>query len=203
MSHSDASAAILEGPGAIQAAVCRLLYLSPDQLSLDYLSAASIDKELDAVLLIESRDDFLHVPSHKQRTTLLLTAMRHFALDLMSAGYRVAYLRLDDTNRNGDLASDLTQVVHRLGPKGVILVRPGDWRTFDVLSAVEDDLDCTVEWNEDRHFFLDPQEFSSWSDNRKTLLLEHFYRWMRKRTGILITDEGQPVGGQWNFDRQN
>lgn len=203
MSSHDASVGSLEGPDGVEAAVRRLLYLTPDQLSRDYLSAAGIDMALDAVLLIESRNDFLHVPSHKQRTILLLSAMRHFALDLRSAGHRVVYLRLDDTNRNGDLETDLTHAVRGLDPKNVIFVRPGDWRTFGVLSAVEDNLACSVEWSEDRHFFLDPDEFSSWADNRKTLVLEHFYRWMRKRAGILITDDGQPVGGQWNLDRQN
>ena len=203
MSSHDAAATALAGLDGIDAAVRRLLYLTPDQLSLDYPSAAGIDRSLDAVLLIESRDDFLHVPSHKQRTVLLLSAMRHFALDLQSAGYRVVHLRLDDASHSGDQETDLTQAIHRLDPKGVSFVRPGDWRTFDVLSAVEDNLDCSVEWSEDRHFLLNPDEFSSWAEDRKTLVLEHFYRWMRKRTGILITEDRQPVGGQWNFDRQN
>lgn len=203
MPRHNASLATLEGPDRIDAAVRRLLYLTADQLSLDYLSAAGIDKSLDAVLLIESRDDFLHVPSHKQRTVLLLSAMRHFALDLRSAGYRVVYLRLDDRNRSRDLETDLTQAIHALDPKRVIFVRPGDWRTLDALSAVEADLDCTVEWTEDPLFYLAPEQFSAWATNRKNLVLEHFYRWMRRRTGTLITEEGRPVGGQWNFDRQN
>ena len=32
--------------------------------------------------------------------------------------------------------------------------------------------------------------------------MEFFYRWMRRRTGILMRDD-RPVGGQWNFDAEN
>jgi deoxyribodipyrimidine photolyase-like uncharacterized protein len=41
-----------------------------------------------------------------------------------------------------------------------------------------------------------------WAEGRKELRLEHFYRWMRKRTGLLM-DDGEPVGGAWNFDKDN
>jgi deoxyribodipyrimidine photolyase-related protein len=197
------SVADLDGPDAIDGPVRHLLFLTPDQLSLDYVSAANLDKNLDTVLLIESRDDFLHVPSHKQRTVLLLSAMRHFVLDLRSAGYRIVYLRLDDPDRDGDLGTDLIQTARALRPKSVIFFRPGDWRTLDILSAVEANLDRNVEWSEDPHFYLTPEEFSAWAADRKSLVLEHFYRWMRRRTGTLITETGQPAGGQWNFDRQN
>lgn len=32
--------------------------------------------------------------------------------------------------------------------------------------------------------------------------MESFYRWQRKRTGILM-DAGQPEGGKWNYDSEN
>lgn len=37
---------------------------------------------------------------------------------------------------------------------------------------------------------------------RKAPRLEHFYRAMRKQTGLLM-DGKDPVGGSWNFDQQN
>jgi deoxyribodipyrimidine photolyase-related protein len=32
--------------------------------------------------------------------------------------------------------------------------------------------------------------------------MEHFYRWMRRRTGLLM-DGGEPAGGRWNHDAAN
>ena len=38
---------------------------------------------------------------------------------------------------------------------------------------------------------------------RKQWLMEHFYRTMRKRHAVLVDADGQPEGGQWNFDHDN
>ncbi|WP_048324452.1 cryptochrome/photolyase family protein, partial [Crocosphaera watsonii] len=46
------------------------------------------------------------------------------------------------------------------------------------------------------------EEFKQWTDSRKRLLLEDFYREGRKRFNIFMEDN-QPIGGKWNFDKQN
>ena len=52
-------------------------------------------------------------------------------------------------------------------------------------------------------FFLTGRsEFAAWAGSQKSLLMENFYRWQRSRLRILM-DEGQPMGGQWNFDKEN
>lgn len=54
-----------------------------------------------------------------------------------------------------------------------------------------------------RGFITDEGEFGTWAAGRKRLLMEDFYRWTRRRTGILMTAEGEPEGGRWNFDADN
>jgi deoxyribodipyrimidine photolyase-related protein len=52
-------------------------------------------------------------------------------------------------------------------------------------------------------FFLTPRNlFTSWADNQKSFLMESFYRAQRNRLGILV-EGGKPVGGKWNFDKEN
>lgn len=58
-----------------------------------------------------------------------------------------------------------------------------------------------------RGFASSQAEFAEWlaGSNRK-LLLEDFYRWQRKRLGLLMTESStgaQPLGGKWNFDSEN
>ncbi|MCB0027667.1 MAG: cryptochrome/photolyase family protein, partial [Anaerolineales bacterium] len=37
----------------------------------------------------------------------------------------------------------------------------------------------------------------------KRYVMEHFYRAMRRHFAILLTPDGEPAGGQWNFDKEN
>lgn len=52
-------------------------------------------------------------------------------------------------------------------------------------------------------FVTGEEQFAAWAGGRKRLLLEDFYRWTRRRTGILMTAESEPEGGRWNFDADN
>jgi deoxyribodipyrimidine photolyase-related protein len=54
----------------------------------------------------------------------------------------------------------------------------------------------------DRHFMCSTKDFADHASSRKRLLMEHFYRGMRRKTCILMK-HGKPTGGTWNLDRQN
>ncbi len=184
-------------------AVRRILLLAPDQLSLDYPAFAAIDPDHDLVVQIEAPEDFTHVPSHKQRTVLFLAAMRHFADTLAAAGYRRCYVALDDPDHSGSLGAELERLIRNHEPESLVMIRPGDWRTLETVKAAASQASLPLESMEDPHFLVAPQDFSEWAAGRKQLVMEHFYRWMRKRDGVLLTAEGQPEGGQWNFDKEN
>ncbi len=190
-------------PGSIRGEVGRLLVLLPDQLHGRYLKAAGLDRGRDAVLQMELAEDFTHVPSHKQRTALLLSAMRHFALEIERAGWRGAYLRLEDRGDDGGLRGQLKRVCDRVRPRELVVFRPGDFRTLQALEQAAESLDLGLELLEDPHFLVEPAEFEEWVGDRKVLVMDHFYRWMRRRLGVLLTEAGQPEGGSWNYDSDN
>jgi len=54
----------------------------------------------------------------------------------------------------------------------------------------------------DNHFYCGIDEFQEWTDGRKRIILEDFYRHMRKKHDVLM-DGSDPVGGEWNFDSDN
>ncbi|HAZ88075.1 MAG TPA: cryptochrome/photolyase family protein, partial [Marinobacter adhaerens] len=60
-----------------------------------------------------------------------------------------------------------------------------------------------VEIRPDSRFIATKQEFADWAEGRKQLRMEFFYREMRRKTGLLMTSDGEPEGGQWNFDADN
>jgi deoxyribodipyrimidine photolyase-related protein len=188
---------------SLRARVDRLLLLLPDQLHRVYLSASGLDRSTDAVLQVELIEDFTHVPSHQQRTALFLSAMRHFAVEIERAGWRNVYLRLEDRRNDGSLRTQLKRACDRLSPRQLVVFRPGDFRTFQALEETAESLGLELELLEDPHFLVEPAEFEDWAAGRKTLVMDHFYRRMRRRLGVLLTDEGKPEGGAWNFDSDN
>jgi deoxyribodipyrimidine photolyase-related protein len=181
--------------------VRRLAVVLGDQLDRDSAIFDGFDPRRDRVWMAEVRAEATHVRSHKARIALFLAAMRHFREALRERGVLVEYRELG-AEPDSSLGTALTEDLRRLRPERVILVQPGDWRVGEELSAAARAAGAPLELRPDRHFICDPTDFADWSSGRKVLRLEHFYRWMRERTGVL-TDEGRPRGGRWSFDTEN
>ncbi len=181
----------------------RFLVVLGDQLDPRYLESADFDPERDLVVMMEVAEEARHVPSHKARTVLFLSAMRHFALDLQQRGIPLAYSRLDDSENRGSFTDELQRLMARYGPSRITVLRPGEWRVLHALEKATRDAEADFELLEDPHFYATPETFSSWAEGRKELVMEYYYRLLRKREGLLLDADDQPEGGQWNFDKEN
>jgi deoxyribodipyrimidine photolyase-related protein len=197
-----------------------LVLILGDQLDAASSAFEGFDPTQDAVVMIEAREESTHVWSHKVRTTLFLSAMRHFAEQLQERGWTVHYRRLEKEN-DASLASGLLAAVQLLRPKQVIGVEPGDLRVKasldDAINSIAaaagnhwaaglfDPKLSPLEWREDKHFLCSPAEFKQWAAKSTSLRMEYFYRRMRKQHRVLVEgpEHDQPVGGQWNFDADN
>ncbi|MEM6797687.1 MAG: cryptochrome/photolyase family protein, partial [Acidobacteriota bacterium] len=176
----------------------RLLLILGDQLTPQYLEHTGFDPTRDAVVMFEVAEESTHVPSHKARTTLFLAAMRHFALGLRESGTPILYVTLDDPENSGSFAGELKRLAQGLrargasDPEGLAVIRPGEWRVLQALESVAGELGWPLELHEDPHFLTDPERFAKWAEGRKQLVLEYFYRDVRKRQKILLDENGKP-----------
>jgi len=181
-----------------------LLLVLGDQLDRRVPQRVGLDLERDAVLMAEVREEAEHVPSHRQRTALFFAAMRHHAMDLVDAGYRVRYARLDSSANTHSLSGELERAIATLDPRRVVVVRPGDLRVQADIERVCRRAAIELRVEEDRSFTCSLEEFNAWAgDGRKRLTMEYFYRERRRALGILMDAKGKPTGGQWNFDTEN
>jgi deoxyribodipyrimidine photolyase-related protein len=178
-----------------------LVVVLGDQLDIRSAAFDGFDPSRDAVWMAEVSEESEHVWSHKARIALFLAAMRHFRDVLLADGKTVHYRQLGQ-HRATTLADALAEDLERLSPSRVVLVRPGDWRVLRALEEATRSAGLQLEERADRHFLCGPADFARWAEGRRELRLEHFYRWMRRRTGLLM-DRDAPVGGAWNFDREN
>jgi len=156
----------------------------------------------DLVVMVEVAGESTHVPSHVQRTVLFLSAMRHFADELRSAGHRVWYVRLGDPDNTHSLESEIARAIQACSPARLASVQPGEWRVLRMLERVAAASNVTLDVLPDEHFIATDAEFAAWAKGRSSLTMEFFYRQQRRKTGYLM-DGDAPEGGRWNFDASN
>ena len=173
-----------------------------DQLTPDISSLKDADKSNDIILLCEVFDEAVYVRHHQKKIAFLFSAMRHFAAKLSESGWHVDYVRLDQKGNSHSFSGEVARAVARHEPQGVIVTCPSEWRVLEEMRNWETTLPCAVELRDDDRFYCTLDEFASWAEGRKQLRMEYFYRELRRKTGILMS-ENEPIGGQWNYDAEN
>ncbi|PQO38007.1 cryptochrome/photolyase family protein [Blastopirellula marina] len=182
-----------------------LLLILGDQLDRDSAIFDGYDPKLDQLWMAESEHEITYVPSHKQRIVLFLAAMRHFRDELNRAGRRVTYHPLNEDqqqDRGQTFADLLRKTLKTEKPKAIRVVLPGDYRVKRELESVAQEHGVPLDILPDLHFYATVNEFHKFARRRKSLLLETFYRQMRKKHDLLMVGN-KPMGGQWNYDHDN
>ena len=179
----------------------KLCLILGDQLDRDSALFKDFDPEQDKLWMAEVHEESTHVWSHKQRITLFLSAMRHFAADLEEKGLPLDYLQLGKHGFS-TLADALADTLQHEKPQEVWLVRPGDYRVLGNLFKACRDHNVLLRQLTDKHFLSTPTEFKHWAGEKQPRM-EFWYRELRKRYSILMTKDGKPVGGKWNYDHDN
>lgn len=161
-----------------------------DQLNRRIGALAHADPDTHRVLIVESSSMLEGRDFHRQRTHLVLTAMRRFAGELTDAGFDLDY------RRTARLSDGLEQHIEEHDPAEVVATTPNSRPVRDLFEKLG------VEMHDSNQFLCTPEEFAEWADGRDTLRLEDFYRWQRRRLGYLMDDD-EPAAGKWNFDHEN
>ena len=174
-----------------------------DQLTRDLASLRGRTKDDTVVLMMEVWDEATYVRHHKQKIVLIFSAMRHFAAELEDAGWTVDYVKLDDKDNAGSFTGEVARAIERHGPRLVSVVEAGEWRVREDMEQWADKFACEVEILRDDRFICSQSEFEDWAEDRDSLRMEFFYREMRRKTGLLMTEDGKPEGGVWNYDSEN
>lgn len=214
MTNAKANGPVIQDNQRMRKIPCRhLILILGDQLDEAPSALEGFDPAQDVVLMVEAFEESTHVWSHKARTTLFLSAMRHFAQGLAQRGFDVDYRALD-THGDKTLADGLRAAVAARQPAQIIGVEPGDMRVRGALDLAMNSIAAgagndwaagqkhLINWREDKHFLCSPAQFRSWAGKSASLRMEFFYRSMRRQYKVLMEGD-QPVGGQWNFDAEN
>lgn len=178
----------------------RTVWILGDQLSLSNSALLSADRKRDTLLFIESRGTFGKLPYHRHRILLILSAMRHFAGERAAEGWRVEYHRLAEAP---DMRSVLERHLSESRPDEVLLAEPNSHDERAAVRAIAERSATPIRMLPSSQFLCSREEFGEFAQGKKRLLMEGFYREMRRRTGLLLEVDGTPVGGSWNYDAEN
>lgn len=158
---------------------------------------AGCDPSEVTVLLIEPVEELRRLPFHTQRCAFTFSTMRHFAGEVEAAGYAVDYKRCAE-----DAGGAIRRHRNMCRNDRLRLMASAEWGVDAWYEALATQAGYEVEVVANNQFLSDTGWFAEHAAGRKSLLMESFYREMRKTTGLLM-DAGKPVGGAWNFDKEN
>lgn len=173
-----------------------------DQLSHSISSLKKVDPPQDVILMCEVKEECTYVKHHKKKLVFLLSAMRHFAAELLSKNYQVEYVQLDTPHNTQTLAGEIKRAFITNSPDQILVTWPGEYRILQALIQLKNELSVPLHILEDDRFLAARDEFKSWAKAHKLLRMEFFYRHMRQQYHILMNGD-EPEGGKWNFDVDN
>ena len=173
------------------------IWILGDQLNPEISSLAGIDKAECVVLLIESLARARQRPYHKQKLVFIWSAMRHFAQELRELGYQVDYYEAQPNLKTG-----LKAHFKKYRPGRLRLMETAEHGRSGHLAGIIETYNIPVDLTPNNMFLSRQAEFAHSARNKKSLVMENFYRQMRRRTGLLMKGD-KPEGGQWNYDKLN
>jgi deoxyribodipyrimidine photolyase-related protein len=171
-----------------------------DQLNINHSWYKTLD-DSNIFVMMELLEEMQYVKHHIQKIAAFLLAMRQFAEKLRNMGHRLIYLELDNPLNTGYLGKNLTLLVKHYPIDHFEYQKPDEYRVLKNIQKWIAEQKISFRQYSTEHFLTTPEEFKQLF-NGKPYLMENFYRYMRKKTGILMQGS-KPVGNQWNYDYQN
>lgn len=168
-----------------------------DQLDRNRGALAERTSDDCRVLLIVSQSKIRSKRWHRQRLHLVLSAMAHFAAELEDEGFEV------DFRHAPSLIEGVRQHIDEMEVSRVVVMEPMSWAGKEMLGRVDGTIEIDLEVVPNGQFLCHYEDFAEWASERANLKMEDFYRWQRTRLDVLMDEDGEPVGGAWNFDHQN
>lgn len=157
------------------------------------------DPDIELFLFVESDAAFRRRPYHSHKIVLLLSGMRHSADRLRRAGRQVHSVPLDRALGFID-ALRLLVAEHRID--ALAWMSATDRGVDERMLRFCHEQNLHTKLYPDALFLTSARDVDEWFATHESARMEDFYRWQRRRTGILMDGE-RPAGSRWNFDTDN
>lgn len=160
------------------------------------------DNESSIVLIEDSLlfgDSHTPAAFHRKKLMLHRASMRAYARRLREAGRSVTYIEYGE----GGYLGDAMRMLHERGVRSVLVLDPVDYLMERRLRRYADSLDIALHLYPTPNFLNTREQNREFFDGAGSYFMAEFYKEQRRRLGVLLEDNGEPVGGSWSFDRDN
>lgn len=153
-------------------------------------------------VMAEMRQETDYVKHHIQKVVAFFLSMRNFSEVLVNKGHQVVYYKISDANNPHNLEQLILDLVENNKIEQFEYQFPDEYRLDEQLKSICEKLAIPTKAVDSEHFYTSRNELADFFKGKKQLLMENFYRMMRKKHDILMVG-GQPLDGKWNFDHNN
>ncbi|BDD00701.1 cryptochrome/photolyase family protein (plasmid) [Persicobacter psychrovividus] len=158
-------------------------------------------QECTNFILVEEYLFFRQYRFHQQKLVFHRASMKFYEDYLKKQSKGVQYIEATDS------LSDVRQLVQHLKNEGIAALHyidPVDDWLSSRFNKYAERASMKLTKYESPGFLTSEQDIEAFFAKEKKRYLHHdFYQQQRKRMNILMTDAGEPEGGQWSFDEKN
>jgi deoxyribodipyrimidine photolyase-related protein len=171
----------------------RWLFVPYDQMTDQIGPLSREDPKTLGIVLVETPWKASRRPYHKQKLALILANLRHFALEQANRGVAVRHVVAD-----GPYATALEPLIPELGPLRLMVPAERELRA-DLAKLVHNG---DLRFIPHEGWLSTPEQFRESQAKAPPWKMDTFYRFIRRKTGILMEGE-KPVEGRYSFDVEN
>ena len=140
---------------------------------------------------------------HKNKILLFLSSMRSHAENLKKDKFKLEYFKIEDKDFKDDYTKKLKKLINSKKIKEISSFEIEDKffeKKIDQFIKKE-----KIKWNivQTPMFLNSRNEFKQYLSKSKKPFMATFYKEVRKKSGILMGSDGNPIGGKWSFDEDN
>lgn len=174
-----------------------------DQLNIGTNLFKGFNKDKDVVVIVESLEFARQHKHHKQKLIFQFAAMRHFASLLKKNKIKVHYVRLTDELSAKSFVEILKAVSVANKANELRVMEAADYECYEMQLQLSEILKIKVEIVDNDLFISTKEDIEKCFKGKKNHLMEHYYRYLRKKHNVLMQADEKPTGGSWNFDKEN
>lgn len=172
-----------------------------DQLNINHSWFNKVDDNV-LYVMFELKQEQEYVKHHIQKIALFFKSMRSFRDVLENKKHHIHYYTISSDRSSFSFVDNLIYLAKKYQVKTIEYQSPDEYRLREHLKELSSHSFKIKEYDTE-HFYTTRNELADFFKNRKTFVLEAFYKMLRKKHQILIEKKGKPLGGKWNFDEDN